>query len=1327
MAKVRGSNGLNFTGTFDVDEILRNQRKVIQGFNDMKKAAEQAMGGSSTNSNALRQAQLQTQQALRESRLEFQRLKNEIQALGNAYRQGKIDEQNYRTELARLRVEKEMLAAATRRARAEQKAATGSYYEAQQRLKQLERQIKGVAGGFNATGRIQQARIKEYKELNERLKQFDATLGNHQRNVGNYKSAFAGVGAQLQGMIAGFVSAQAVLNGINAVFQQTLKSDSIRTSLEFTFESADLADAKLEQLLETANRLGVDYNALTSSYKTFTGAVIASNFDFQQGERIFNAVSAAASRLKLSSQDTEGALRALQQMISKGNVQAEELRGQLGERIPGAFSIAARAMGKTEAQLNKMLEQGQVLASDLLPKLAVEFEKTFQTDNTERVEGLSAAWERLGNVFSGTVAESGRISKFFTVIVDGIGRAAKAIVDMVNSSSWQEFWARLLVNDDQKTGDTIRSITDAVEKAANVLNKTDSLDLATAAPKKIVTSYEEVKLAYEKAAKALKLYQAGIKDGSLENAGKTRVEELANTVNYLYSRMVQIGKFLPEQKVVESDAERKKREAEEKRLAKLAEERLKRAIDLGRKISDNRNESLRNTLEADERELQSVKDKYKKMKEEVDAFYNDPKNKGQNVIINGKAFTKTQVLGGLKADEKRDTDVLLAQREIEALKESTERQKIIFKEFEEYKLDVGTKLANERFSDEVKSFKTFSDYLKSLLPDPNDRSILANKTRDLINKTLLPTAEKDEIKTQQARYTKLLEETQSYLDKRNNLIAIGEENVKILQDKKKFDDAERLRLNNELALKEFDEGYKEQIPALKKLYDGIDELSDKSARNVIDNADKALENLYTNNNISKEVYDQIKKFISQSNEAVDRRLPERLGELAGQINNIADGVGAIDKNFGELLSTLGNVLGQVANIKKGIIDFKAASKEGGGGILGQLTAGAGIASAGFSIFNGLFSLFDKSAQREAQAAYAAEMQAKQFDAINKSLERQISLLDQVYGTDRIREYSAAIEKARANELLFAQQLTGKIQLTGNKEIDDLIRRSNNGETKFGPGNNELVKQLKNTPALQLPTEIEKLRELMESGKLDETTSKIVQNLIDANQAAIDLQNNLNAERVGTSLDQLANDFISTLTDGTKDFGKTFEDTIRNSILQGFKGELIRTQLQNFYTEFARLSEGGLTSDEIDTLRDLYTTAVDKAKKDLKDLEKATGINLGENGSSPSESSMSNSIRANLTEETGSILAGAFNGMKLSLFNIDGNLKILLEANKSIFTSSQANLNVLNQIQANTFRTANNTDSLPQRLEAVEDRLGMIAKNTSDSLGYSLRAAGKFGY
>ena len=92
---------------------------------------------------------------------------------------------------------------------------------------------------------------------------------------------------------------------------------------------------------------------------------------------------------------------AFSQIVSKGTVQAEELRGQIGERIPGAFNLAAKAMGVTTKELNKMLEQGQVISADFLPKFAVELENAFGDAAEKKVNSLSSslgrfktAWDR---------------------------------------------------------------------------------------------------------------------------------------------------------------------------------------------------------------------------------------------------------------------------------------------------------------------------------------------------------------------------------------------------------------------------------------------------------------------------------------------------------------------------------------------------------------------------------------------------------------------------------------------------------------------------------------------------------------------------------------------------------------------------------------------------------------------------------------------------------------------------------------------------------------------------------------------------------------------
>jgi len=75
---------------------------------------------------------------------------------------------------------------------------------------------------------------------------------------------------------------------------------------------------------------------------------------------------------------------AVEQMASKGTISMEELRRQLGEHIPGAFGIAARAMGKSEKEFNKMVKDGKVFANEFLPKFAKQLKQ-------ELGQGLSAA------------------------------------------------------------------------------------------------------------------------------------------------------------------------------------------------------------------------------------------------------------------------------------------------------------------------------------------------------------------------------------------------------------------------------------------------------------------------------------------------------------------------------------------------------------------------------------------------------------------------------------------------------------------------------------------------------------------------------------------------------------------------------------------------------------------------------------------------------------------------------------------------------------------------------------------------------------------------
>jgi len=446
----------NNTALRDLDAAVSKVDVSARGASDTMSDYGKELDATSKQTNNLKTQQSALDQifdissaSVTELNARIKTLTAEYNSLGRATDADKTKLNALSSEVRKLKDEQTNLSSALSKTRVALQSAEGSYTSMSNRLNQLRKDLKEIPGAFDAqTGAINKANpvvkkyIAEINQLDSTLKKVDATLGQHQRKVGNYSGALAGAGSQLASLAAGYLSVQAAMQVAGRAFDSALQTDAIRTVLEFTFKSADIANQKLIMLRETADRLGVGYIALANSYKSFTAAAIASNFPLDQAEKIFNAVSNAGAKMKLTSDQMSGALLALQQMISKGNVQAEELRGQLGERLPGAFAIAARAMGVTESKLNDMLKNGDVLAKDLLPRLANELDKTFGNDKTEKIDSLQSSWERLKNTFDLAV-ETSNVQKFFKAIIDGTTNWIDLLKNVVNSSSWKEFFINL--------------------------------------------------------------------------------------------------------------------------------------------------------------------------------------------------------------------------------------------------------------------------------------------------------------------------------------------------------------------------------------------------------------------------------------------------------------------------------------------------------------------------------------------------------------------------------------------------------------------------------------------------------------------------------------------------------------------------------------------------------------------------------------------------------------------------------------------------------------------------------------------------------------------
>ena len=69
------------------------------------------------------------------------------------------------------------------------------------------------------------------------------------------------------------------------------------------------------------------------------------------------------------------AMKAITDMLSKGQVSSEELRGQLGDALPGAFQIASRAMGVESTELTKLMSEGRIDVGPFVKLLLLQMRK----------------------------------------------------------------------------------------------------------------------------------------------------------------------------------------------------------------------------------------------------------------------------------------------------------------------------------------------------------------------------------------------------------------------------------------------------------------------------------------------------------------------------------------------------------------------------------------------------------------------------------------------------------------------------------------------------------------------------------------------------------------------------------------------------------------------------------------------------------------------------------------------------------------------------------------------------------------------------------------
>jgi tape measure domain-containing protein len=240
---------------------------------------------------------------------------------------------------------------------------------------------------------------------------------------------------------------QTALNAIGGIFGVKFIADAanqivkIRSQLEAATGSVQQARVQFEFLKEQTNRLGLEFVSTAKSYGMLLGSIKGTSVTFAEVQQIFMGFSTAARALQLSTDDVDGVFRALGQIMSKGKLQAEELRGQLGDRLPGAFVRFAVALKMTKpGELDEALKKGAISGDKLktaILSVANTMENEFAVSADKMSKTVDAAFNRLKNAFTFSADEFGQsgFNSFLISFADALRKLMESsTVDKVFSS-----------------------------------------------------------------------------------------------------------------------------------------------------------------------------------------------------------------------------------------------------------------------------------------------------------------------------------------------------------------------------------------------------------------------------------------------------------------------------------------------------------------------------------------------------------------------------------------------------------------------------------------------------------------------------------------------------------------------------------------------------------------------------------------------------------------------------------------------------------------------------------------------------------------------------
>ena len=239
------------------------------------------------------------------------------------------------------------------------------------------------------------------------------------------KNEFRSIQMQSMTMFAALAGgAVSVTSFFDKLIDTAKKTNAANTALKNVSGTYEEFGKNQKFLIELSKKYGLNVNDLVGNFAKFTASASNANITLQNQYKIFESLSRASIAFGLSADQSNGVFLAVSQMMGKGKISAEELRGQLGERLPIAMQAMAKAAGVSVAGLDKIMKKGELMSADVLPKFADALNEMIPNVSTDT---LNKSLGDLSNTFT-DLTKKMNVEGIYKQVIDKLGEMFKWVI-----------------------------------------------------------------------------------------------------------------------------------------------------------------------------------------------------------------------------------------------------------------------------------------------------------------------------------------------------------------------------------------------------------------------------------------------------------------------------------------------------------------------------------------------------------------------------------------------------------------------------------------------------------------------------------------------------------------------------------------------------------------------------------------------------------------------------------------------------------------------------------------------------------------------------------